>query len=113
MDEYDRSPYSHCPELLAKVRAARKLFDETLEYVKSYKGHDQFLTYHSRRLVEMATDLIIAYLLLRDGAHSERKLKVAAVFIARMPSQIEANRNFILTENGTLLKNYARIIGGL
>jgi alkylation response protein AidB-like acyl-CoA dehydrogenase len=117
MDEYDRSVYSHCPELLAKVRAARKLFDETLEYVKSYKANGQangqYLSYHSRRLVEMATDLIIAYLFLRDGAHSERKLKAAAVFIARMSSRIEANRSFILSEDGTLLKNYAAIIGGV
>jgi alkylation response protein AidB-like acyl-CoA dehydrogenase len=112
LDEYDRADYSHGPELLAKIRAARKLFDETLEFVKNYKAQDQFLTYHSRRLVEMATDLIIAYLLLRDGAHSGRKLKAASIFIARMPSRIEANRSFILNDDGTLLKNYAEVIGG-
>jgi alkylation response protein AidB-like acyl-CoA dehydrogenase len=111
LDEYDQAGYSYAPELLEKIRAARKLFDETLEYVKAYKGHEQFLTYHSRRLVEMAADLIISYLLLRDGAHSGRKLKAAAIFIARMPSRIEANRNFILSEDGALLKNYPEVIG--
>ncbi|MDR2027921.1 MAG: acyl-CoA dehydrogenase family protein [Treponema sp.] len=112
LDEYDRAVYPQGPELLEKIRAARNLFDETLDFVKAYKGHDQFLTYHSRRLVEMAADLIISYLLLRDGAHSPRKLKAAAIFIARMPSRIEGNRNFILSEDGTLLKNYAEVIGG-
>ncbi|MFP3089644.1 acyl-CoA dehydrogenase family protein [Treponema sp. TIM-1] len=111
LDEYDRADYSYAPDLLEKIRAARKLFDETLDYAKAYRGHEQFLTYHSHRLVEMATDLILAYLLLRDGAHSGRKLKVASIFIAKLPSRIEANRNFIHCEDGTLLKNYSEVIG--
>nr|AGS51678.1 acyl-CoA dehydrogenase [uncultured bacterium contig00026] len=111
LDEYDAANYSYGADLLAKVREARKVFDEALEYAKSYKGHEQFLTYHSRRLVEMATDLIISYLLLRDGNHCERKQKVAAIFIARMPSRIKANRDFIMSEDGTLLKNYKDVIG--
>jgi alkylation response protein AidB-like acyl-CoA dehydrogenase len=111
LDEYDGAAASHAPALLLeRIRAARQGFDEALEYAKAYKGHEQFLSYHSRRLVEMATDLIIAYLLLRDGAHSGRKLKVASIFIARLPSRIEANRNFIMSEDGTLLKNYAEVI---
>jgi hypothetical protein len=59
----------------------------------------------------MATDLILGYLLMRDGNHSERKQKVAAVFIAKMPSRIKANRDFIMSEEGTLLKNYKEVIG--
>ncbi|MDR3160152.1 MAG: acyl-CoA dehydrogenase family protein [Spirochaetaceae bacterium] len=110
LDEYDRGAYPYAPQLLEKIRAARKLFDEALEYAKAYKAEGDFLSYHSRRLVEMAADLIIAYLLLRDAAHSARKLKVAAIFIAKMPSRIEANRSFILSEEGTLIKNYPEVI---
>jgi hypothetical protein len=60
----------------------------------------------------MATDLILSYLLLRDGVHSERKRKAAAIFITKMSSRIEANRNFIFAEDGILLKNYVDVIGG-
>jgi alkylation response protein AidB-like acyl-CoA dehydrogenase len=109
--EYDAQGCSHSPALLEKVRDARKLFTEALEYAKAYKEHEQFLTYHSRRLVEMATDLILSYLLLRDGNYSERKRKAAAIFIAKMPSRIRANRDFILSEGGTLLANYEAVIG--
>jgi alkylation response protein AidB-like acyl-CoA dehydrogenase len=111
LDEYDAAGFNHSPELIAKVREARKVFDEALEYAKVSECHAQFLTYHSRRLVEMATDLILSYLLLRGGNHSERKQKVAAVFIAKMPSRIQANRDFIMSENGTLLNNYEEVIG--
>jgi alkylation response protein AidB-like acyl-CoA dehydrogenase len=116
LDEYDKIPYSYGSDLLAKVREARKVFDETLEFAKAYKEQtdkvrEQFLTYHSRRLVEMATDLVLSYLLLRDGNHSERKQKVAEIFIAKMPSRIKASRDFIMSEEGTLLKNYEAVIG--
>jgi hypothetical protein len=111
LDEYDRADYSHSPALLEKVRQARKVFDETLHLAKAYEGHDAFLTYHSRRLVEMATDLVISYLLLRDGCYDERKQKVAAIFITKMPSRIKASRDFIMSEDGTLLKNYEAVIG--
>jgi alkylation response protein AidB-like acyl-CoA dehydrogenase len=111
LDEYDRADYSHSPHLLAKIRDSRKIFDETLDYVKAYEGHASFLTYHSRRLVETATDLVIAYLLLRDGGYSERKQKVAAIFITKMISRIKSNRDFILSENGILLENYETVIG--
>jgi alkylation response protein AidB-like acyl-CoA dehydrogenase len=112
LDEYDREVYWYAAALVEKVREARKIFDETLEFAKAYKGHEQFLTYHSRRIVEMATDLILSYLLLRDGNHSERKQKVAEIFIAKMISRIKASRDFIMSEDGTLLKHYETVIGG-
>jgi len=111
LDQYDAAAYTYGEDLLAKIRESRKVFNEALEYAKAYEGHDQFLTYHSRRLVEMATDLVISYLLLRDGNHSERKQKVAAIFIAKMPSRIKANRDFIMNDDGTLLKHYEAVIG--
>jgi 3-(methylthio)propanoyl-CoA dehydrogenase len=111
LDQYDAATYTYGEDLLAKIRESRKVFNEALEYAKVYEGHDQFLTYHSRRLVEMATDLVISYLLLRDGNHSERKQKVAAIFIAKMPSRIKANRDFIMNDDATLLKHYEAVIG--
>ena len=111
LDEYGRADYSQSPELLAAVREARPLFDEALDYAKSYAGHSQFLTYHARRLVEMATDLVLSYLLLRDGEHSERKRKLAAIFIAKAPSRLRAHRDFIMSGDAVLLNNYQAVIG--
>jgi alkylation response protein AidB-like acyl-CoA dehydrogenase len=111
LDEYDRLDYPEGGELLEKLRSSRKLFDEALEFAKNYRDDERFLTYHSRRLVEMAMDLIIGYLLLRDGTHSGRKLVVAEIFLAKMPSRIRANRDFILSEDGTLIKHYPDVIG--
>jgi len=111
LDEYDAVSYSHGKDQLAKIREARKYFDEALEYARTYKNHEQFLTYHSRRLVEMATDLVISYLLMRDGNHCERKQSVAAIFVAKMLSRVKSSHEFIKSEEGTLLKNYEAVIG--
>jgi alkylation response protein AidB-like acyl-CoA dehydrogenase len=113
LDEYDRADYSYAGELPDRVRASRKLFDETLSYVRAYtgEGREQFAAYHARRLVEMAADLIISYLLLRDALHSGRKLKTAAIFINRMPSRIEANHRFITRDTAALLRYYEEVIG--
>jgi len=111
LNEYDAASYSCGADLLAKVRESRAFFDEALEYAKAYKGHEAFLAYHSRRLVEMAADLVISYLFLRDANNSGRKQKEAAVFIAKLPLRIKANRDFILNENAVLLQNYREIIG--
>jgi hypothetical protein len=111
LDEYDKANYSHSPELLAKIRESRKHFDEALEYARTNKSHDQFLTYHSRRLMEMTTDLVQSYLLMREGNHSERKQKAAAIFVEKMFPRLKSNRDFIFSENGTLLRNYEAVIG--
>jgi alkylation response protein AidB-like acyl-CoA dehydrogenase len=111
LDDYDNAQYSHSPQLLEMIRCARKEFDEALEYAKAYKGHAQFLAYHSRRLAEMATDLIQSYLLMRDGSYSERKRNVAAIFITKMAFRVRSNRDFIMGEDGALLKNYQAVIG--
>jgi hypothetical protein len=114
LDEYDAAYtadlWPEGADLLAKIRESRKLFEEALDFAKAYKEHKQFLSYHSRRLVEMVTDLVVSYLFLRDGKHSERKRKVAAIFITKMPSRTKASRDFIMSEDGTLLKNYEAVI---
>ena len=70
----------------------------------------QGLNAKSEQRREMATDLIISYLFMRDGNFSERKRKIAEIFITKMISRIKANRDFIVGENATLLKNYKAVI---
>ena len=110
MDEYDAEPHTFGDNLLKDVRTAREYFDETVKFVTAKKDQT-FTTYHSRRLVEMATDIILAYLLLRDGERDDRKKKIASTFITKMNTRVEMNMKFIMTEDYELLNNYKAIIG--
>jgi len=69
-----------------------------------------FQEFHSERLVEMATDTIIAYLFCVDSLHSERKAKLAHQFISTAQRRVKAHLDFILSDDVSLLQCYADII---
>ncbi len=110
IDEYEQEDYSHVPELHEQLVQAKFNFEKTLVGVREVDKKD-FLTYHSRRLVEMATDIIQGYLLLRDAAFSDRKKRVAEVFIEKMSARITSNMSFILDDKGILIDNHTAILG--
>ena len=110
MDEYEGEGFSHAEDLHKQLLKARHDFEKTLVGVKDVEGPD-FVTYHSRRLVEMATDIIIAYLMLRDASHSERKMKVAEIFIEKMLPRVKMSMVFILEGKASLLTSYKEVIG--
>jgi len=110
IEQYDQENYSHMGETLAKVRAARDTLYSTVELVNSAKNKE-YSDYHSQRLVEMATAVIQSYLVMRDGKHSERKRKVAELFIEKACSLVEYHRHFIVEGRAVLLDHYKEIIG--
>jgi alkylation response protein AidB-like acyl-CoA dehydrogenase len=109
-DDFDTEDFSHAPELLKKIQKARNNIDKAVIHTKGVDNRD-FSSYHARRLVEMATDVIISYLLLKDARHSERKMKVAETFIEKIVPRVDMKMNFIITDESHLLKNYSSIIG--
>ena len=109
LDEYDSEDYSYAPELHKKLQKTRLEFDKSLIGVKEMDD-DNFVTFHSRRCVEMVTDLVQGYLLLRDANHSERKMKIAGIFIEKMQARVHMNMHYILDNGSTFLKNYTDII---
>lgn len=110
LDEYESEDFSHAPDLHKHVLVARNRFEKVLVHIKGIEDAD-LVSYHARRMVEMATDLLQSYLLLRDARHSERKLKVAETFIEKMGTRITMNTEFIIDGDSSLLKNYSEIIG--
>ncbi len=110
MDEYESESFSHAKDLHKQLLKARHDFEKTLVGIKGAEDPD-FVTYHSRRLVEMATDIIIAYLMIRDAVHSERKMKVAEIFIEKMLPRVKMSASFILDGKASLLANYKEVIG--
>jgi hypothetical protein len=112
-DEFlENEDFSHCPGLLKKVERAKLNFEKTLISIKETDDQD-VVTYHSRRMVEIATDITIGLFFMRDAKYSERKFKIAETFIAKMVTRVEMNMNFIVSGESTLLNNYKDIISSL
>jgi alkylation response protein AidB-like acyl-CoA dehydrogenase len=110
LDEYEQENYSHASVLHGKVVKAKNELERVIAFVKGVENSD-FITFHSRRLVEMTTDLTVSYLLLRDSARSKRKMKVAEAFIESMIYRIDEKTQFILSGTSMVLKNHEEIIG--
>jgi hypothetical protein len=108
-DEYETEDYSHAADLFKQTKKARNMLEKAIVHIKGLEN-EEIATYHSRRLVEMATDIVQSYLLLRDAKHEERKLKVAELFIKKAAVRVEMNMNFILSAEQTLVQNYKAVL---
>ncbi len=110
MDEYASEDWSALPAgLLKDAQKARMMLEKSILHVKEANS-DEVTAFHARRLVEMATDIIISWLLLRDARHSERKLLVAQSFIEKMLARAEAHASYIQSEGAYLMKHYKEIL---
>jgi len=110
LDGLDAVDYGHSVHLLKRLRELKKVFEDTISFVVA-RNDARFQEYHSRRLVEMATDLLQGYLLLRDGRFSDRKKMVADTFVDKMGPRVEMNSRFIMKGEAALLRNSPGIIG--
>jgi alkylation response protein AidB-like acyl-CoA dehydrogenase len=110
LDDYESEDFSHAPALHKQLLGARNKFEKALVYIKGLED-EQLVSYHARRMVDMATDLVQSYLLLLDARHAERKMKIAETFIEKMATRITMNVEFITEKESSLLRNYQEIIG--
>ena len=69
-------------------------FAKTVEKVNEF-GDNEYFDFHARRLVEMAANVLIGYLLLYDANRSEVYAKSADIFIRKGRAENIASVSFI------------------
>ncbi len=110
MDEYASEDWSNTPVHLIKgIEKMRMQLEKSILFVKE-AASEEVASFHARRLVEMTTDIIIAWLFLRDARHSERKILLAETFIEKQLARAEASALYIQSESGFFMKNYKEIL---
>ncbi len=109
LDEYENNDFSSVSELYKKAQGIRKHLEDSVTFVKD-KNSSEFQEFHSGRLVDLAIDTILSYLLCMDALHSERKKKVANLFIQKAAIRIQANMNYIKADDGTYQASYQDIL---
>jgi len=108
-EDYD---FSAIPELFAMAKKLRTHLEKAVSHVKE-QGDSKFQEYHARRLVEMATDAIISYLLCIDALASERKQKVAKIFADRANNRVRSSLDHILSGDRSIIEFQSEIIDGM
>jgi hypothetical protein len=95
LDEYEAAhDFSGVEPLFSRARELRQKMEQALGRVRE-QNDAELQQYHAGRLVEMANDAIMAYLLCIDALSSDAKQETARVFIARAASRTTANLAFI------------------
>jgi 3-(methylthio)propanoyl-CoA dehydrogenase len=69
-------------------------FRKTVEKVNEYHD-DEYVNFHARRLVEMAGNIVIGYLLLHDANKSDEYIRSAEIFIRMGKAQNVEKVSFI------------------
>jgi alkylation response protein AidB-like acyl-CoA dehydrogenase len=101
--------FTAVPGLFQQARENRQKLEEAVSHVKTKKDK-AFQEFHAARLVAMATDAILGYLVCRDAAFAERKRKVAQVVLADTRRRMESNLHYILSEDVAIIEHHSDII---
>jgi len=110
LDQYQENhDLSTAGKVYDDVIAMRTSLEAAVSHIKE-KGDALVQEYHARRLVDMASDTIVSYLLSLDGLKSERKKKSALLYISKAKVRVHATRDYILSDDTCLLDFHQDII---
>ena len=110
IDDYERShDFSAVEAQHEIIREMRSNLETTVAHIKE-KEHAGHQEYHSGRLVDMAADTLISYLMCIDALKSARKKKTARLFISKAKWRVRSVMNYILSNDDCLPEHYEEII---
>ncbi len=112
LNEYDSGFDFNGLEFLCKpLREMKEYTEKAISFVRT-RNDSLYQDYHSRRLVEMTTDTIIGYLMLRDAARSERKKDVAKLFIEFALPGVKMKHDLITGNTQHFLEKKQELLDG-
>ena len=96
MKEYAQGQYSdEMAPLKVRIDKMMAAYEEVVEKIKSYDNPD-YITFHARRMVEMAAWTIMSYLLCHDASKAPDLFKQSAeAYVRYAESKLAANVKFI------------------
>ncbi len=107
-NDHDFSPISDIFDMAQKLRTQ---LETAVSHVKA-QGDATFQEYHARRLVDTAADTIMSYLLCIDALASERKQKIALIFIGRARHRVQSALDYILSDDRSIVDYQQDVIEG-
>jgi hypothetical protein len=110
LNEYEHDhDFDTVKALFASAQQLRTRLEAAVSHVKEVSDAN-FQEFHAERLVEMATDTVIAYLFCIESRNTERKAKLAHQFILAAQRRVKAHLDFILSDDVSLIQSYGDII---
>lgn len=101
--------FSSVKDFFNIAQQMRTHLEMAVSHVKE-NGDPTFREFHSGRLVEMAADTFLSYILCIDATHSERKKKIADIFITKAKHRVKSNIDYIVSDEVSLVSFYKDVI---
>lgn len=95
--------------LSRKLLQARRWLQEAVAYLNNKKDN-QYNDLYARNLIDMATGILIGYLLIKQAQHSSRKKIIAKRFINRLLPQVKMNYHHIVSGDKSTLKHFDTLV---
>jgi len=92
-----------------QIKEMRNTLELAVAIVKKADSAE-VLDFQAGRLVNMTSDIIVSYLLCIDALKSDRKKKVAEIFISKAITRVKANFEFIERKDYTIIENHKNIL---
>ncbi|MEA1986558.1 MAG: acyl-CoA dehydrogenase family protein, partial [Candidatus Marinimicrobia bacterium] len=110
INEYEENNnFENLKVLHKKVKTMATLTKNAINFIIENADRD-FQSYHTRRLMEIATKTIIGYLLLKDAKLSERKKDVLKYYLEFALPEVEMKCDIILNKTESFLENKTTIL---
>lgn len=109
IQEFDEMLENDYSELRVKLQKLTSELNEAFTSIDEHKN-TELLDFHSRRLVEMAGNIIISYILLLDSKRDKTYEDSARIFINLSLSENAAKYQFIMNFDNDLLITYKNIV---
>ena len=109
--EFKAEPYEKpLGTLAAKLNRMLDQLTKCVEYVKK-KDSRAYTEFHARRIVEIATDAYVGYLLLRQAKKAAERQFIAKNFIVRAAARAEANTRLVTSGDQTVIRKHEAMLG--
>ena len=109
-EEYRQHEFTKTPkELHDLVNESLDVLNRCVQYIKDRDERD-YTDFHARRLVDIAIDTYISYLLLRAAERSEHKALVAEAFIRKMRPRVDLHARYIESGETTVIENHRSLL---
>lgn len=111
LDDYEKAhDFTPIADVFARARELRKHLEIAVAHLKAQQDR-LYQEYHERRLVEVACDVIVSYLLCIDALKSDRKKIIAHMYIAKALPRVRSALDYILSNDMSFLEFHEVVMG--
>jgi len=109
-DEWRAKQYpAELQPLADKLNAAQDTLAKCVEYLKN-RNDKQYTDFYARRLVDIAMELYISYLLLDSAVTSEEKAATARMFVNYTLPRVSMNAEYITSGNTDMIDLHEKVL---